>query len=115
MNEVRNFTYEDLRQELDNLVPCNQESFKLEVLEAGRVGHACMCMISRAIDDFFKSRWHDLPLEMHRTFGYNLGASHWKDVHITWRHAYTIISYLKVLVEYSLCRVNDDLDLRNRG
>jgi len=78
----------------------------IKLLNCGVLGKPYTSLLKQTIDVFFQSSWITCQQKCKMLLDITwerLYSRHWKDIDITWRHAYTLISLLKALSEFALC------------
>lgn len=77
----------------------------LQLLNCDVLGHAYTRLLRSTIDAWLESSWiagHRKCKVLLDITWEQLYSRHWKDVDITWRHAYTVVSFLKAVCEFAL-------------
>jgi len=77
----------------------------LQLLNCSILGRAYTSLLRCTIDAWLESSWitgrRKCRVLLDVTWE-QLYSRHWKDVDITWRHAYTLVSFLKAICEFAL-------------
>ena len=94
----------NLRVLLGGFVLNCREDFHLEKLNIDITGHRYNSMIQQSVDLYLASDWTQCykvsKLLLDITWEH-LNSGHWKNIHITWRHCYTLCTFLKAVCEYT--------------
>jgi len=109
MNRQSSYAVQQLLQDvgidLSTLSSTNRYHW-LELLNCYVLGHAYTSLLRSTIDAWLQSSWiagcRKCKMLLDITWE-QLYSRHWKDVDITWRHAYTLVSFLKAVCEFALC------------
>jgi len=109
MNVQTNSTVQQLLQDvgidLSTLISTDCYSW-IQLLNCDVLGHPYESLLKLTIDAFLQSSWiicrQKCKVLLDITWE-QLYSRHWKDVDITWRHAYTLVSFLKAVSEFALC------------
>ena len=78
----------------------------IQLLNRDVLGKPYTCLLKTAIDAFLHSSWstfHEKCKMLLDITWEQLYSGHWKDIDITWRHAYTLVSFLKAVSEFAVC------------
>jgi len=78
----------------------------IQLLDCNVLGQPYTSLLKSATDAFLGSSWmicHQKCKMLLDITWEQLYSGHWKDINITWRHAYTLISFVKAVSEFALC------------
>jgi len=78
----------------------------LQLLSCDVLGQPYVSKLKSSIDALLSSSWttcHQICKMLLDITWEQLYSQYWKDVHITWRHAYTLISFLQAVSEFAQC------------
>lgn len=110
------YSYDSLKKDLgERLVPCCADDFHINKLDDKTLGLAYISLLNQSVELFFKMSWLDCRQKCVVLLDITweqLYTGHWKDVSITWRQAYSVVSYLKALSEFALGKQDSCLDFR---
>lgn len=110
------YGYDILKKDLgERLVPHCADDFHIQKLDVKTLGLAYVSLLNQSVELFFRTSWLDCRRKCVALLDFTweqLYTGHWKDVPITWREAYSIVSYLKALSEFALGKQNACLDFR---
>ena len=86
------------------MVPTQQATFPVHLVQNEKTGVAMSELLTKTISSYLSQNWNDClkgcEVLLDITWE-KLNTGHWKDVHITWRYLYTIVSWIKALVQFA--------------
>jgi len=109
MNSGTSFTVQQLLHDvgIDLLMLSNADRYCwIQLLNCDVLGQPYASLLKSAIDALIQSSWvtcHKKCKMLLDITWEQLYSGHWKDIDITTRHAYTLVSFLKAMSEYALC------------
>jgi len=109
MNSQTSCTVQQLLQDIgvDLLTMSNTDRYCwIRQLNCDIVGQPYTRLLKSAIDALIQSSWSACRQKCKALLDITweqLYAGHWKDIDISWRHAYTLVSFLKAVSEFALC------------
>lgn len=112
----------DVGIDMSSLVSSDHYSWLIQLLNCDVLGQSYTSLLKSAIDAWLQSNWVDCQQKCKMLLDITweqLYSRHWKDVDITWRHAYTSVSLLKAVSEFALqvdsCCMKDVLHTCDMG
>lgn len=109
------YNIDRLRMEIgEKLVPIDVSALQLSQLDSESLGSAYVYMLHQAAESLFESNWNKCRREAAALLDItweHLYTGHWKDVSMVWRQAYTIVSFMKAIVELALVKLSSHNDL----